>query len=136
MQKCSPLLAVALRVPNVLLGPIFLGTFCFSAVKLDSTETPFAKTPFLVPDIFGSLWGRPAGVTFESLLSHFNSFGASGLPGGHQLHNGNHFPLTSADCLHQIRKHFRATSEPHPNHIRTTAEHPQHSYGRTPERAP
>ena len=38
---------------------------------------------------------------------------------------GNYFPLTSADCLHQIRKHVGATSEPHLNHIRTASEpHP------------
>ena len=29
LQTCTPLLAVALWVPNVLLGPISLGIFCF-----------------------------------------------------------------------------------------------------------
>ena len=36
--------------------------------------------------------------------------------------SGNHFSLASADCLHQIRKHVRAKSEPHPNRIRTASE--------------
>ena len=44
--KSTPLLAVALWVPNVLLGPISLGNFVSLAVTPDSSETPFAKTPF------------------------------------------------------------------------------------------
>ena len=36
---------------------------------------------------FGSLWGRSARVTFESLLGHFNSFCASVELGGRPLHN-------------------------------------------------
>ena len=35
------------------------------------------------------------------------------------------FPQLLPDCLHQIRKDGRPTSEPHPNHIHTTCEpHP------------
>ena len=37
---------MALRVPNVLLGPISLGSFYFLGVALVLAETPFAKTPF------------------------------------------------------------------------------------------
>ena len=40
----------------------------------------------------------------------------------HVVTTGNYLPLTSADCLHQIRKHVRATSEPHPNRILATSE--------------
>ena len=36
---------------------------------------------------FGSLWGRSARVTFESLLGHFNSFCVSVELGGRPLHN-------------------------------------------------
>ena len=46
LEKCTPLSAVALWVPNVLLGHI-LGSFLFP-VTLDSAETPFAKTPLLL----------------------------------------------------------------------------------------
>ena len=46
------LLAVALWVPNVLLGPISLGSFWFLGVTPDSAETPFAKPPFLGSWIF------------------------------------------------------------------------------------
>ena len=51
LQKCPPLLAVALLVPIVLLGPISL-VFCASfGVTLDPAESPFATTPlFSVSD--------------------------------------------------------------------------------------
>ena len=39
---------------------------------------------------FGSLWGRSAQVTFESLLGHFNSFWLSVELGARWLHNGKH----------------------------------------------
>ena len=37
---------MVLRVPNVLLGPMFLGIFACLGVTLDAAETPLAKTPF------------------------------------------------------------------------------------------
>ena len=54
-QKCTPLLAVALWVPNVLLGPISLGTFSFPLPWDWTLQKPsLLKPPFLgscVPDV-------------------------------------------------------------------------------------
>ena len=46
LQEYTPLLAVALWLPNVLLGPMPLGRFCFLGVTLDSAKGPCAKTTF------------------------------------------------------------------------------------------
>ena len=46
LQTCTPLLAVVLWVPNLLPGPMLWVFFVSLSVTLDSSETPFAKTPF------------------------------------------------------------------------------------------
>ena len=52
LLKCTPLLAVALCLPDVLLARISLGIFVSLGMILDSAETPFTKTPlFLVPEL-------------------------------------------------------------------------------------
>ena len=59
MQKCTSLLAAALGVPNLLLGPIYLIIFCLLGRDTGLCRNPFAKTPFSwVPTVnrgFGSI---------------------------------------------------------------------------------
>ena len=48
---------------------------------------------------FGSLWGRSARVTLESLLGHFNSFCASVELGGRPLHTSKVIVAFCLDCV-------------------------------------
>ena len=66
-QHCAPLLAVALWVPNALLRPKPLDSFCFLGCDTGFCENPFAKTPFSRFQIFYlfwffSVWGVSLGV--------------------------------------------------------------------------
>ena len=50
LQKCTPLLAVALWVPNILLGPVSLGI-----IRFLGRDARLCRSPFLVPE----------GISFE-----------------------------------------------------------------------
>ena len=53
LQKCTPLLAVALRAPNVLLGPLSPDIFCFLGRGAGPCRNPLCENPlFLALDYY------------------------------------------------------------------------------------